>query len=209
MKIILLGAPGSGKGTLADMIKNNYGYAHVSTGDILRENIKNGTPLGKLAKPLIDAGNFVPDEIINEVVKNKLDELKDDYILDGYPRTINQAITLSNHTTIDKVVYINCPYDVILKRLTNRRTCSNSNCKAIYNLDTYSKSLCEKCGSPLFQREDDKEEVIKKRFEVYVNQTEPLIDFYKKQNNFVEITSIDSPEQTFNQFKKILKEKHD
>jgi len=206
MKIILLGAPGSGKGTLADSIKSFYGYEHVSTGDILRENIKNETPLGKLAKPLIDKGNFVPDEIINEVVKNKLIELKDNYVLDGYPRTINQAINLLSHTKIDKVIYISLPYDVILKRLTNRRTCSNANCKAIYNLDTYSKSFCERCGSPLFQREDDKEEVIKKRFEVYQSQTEPLIDFYKKQNNFVEITSIDSPEQTFNKFKKIFKE---
>lgn len=206
MKIILLGAPGSGKGTLADSIKNNYGYAHVSTGDILRENIKNETPLGKLAKPLINNGNFVSDDIINEVVKNKLDELKDNYVLDGYPRTINQAIFLQSHTKIDKVVYINLPYDIILKRLTNRRTCSNSNCKAIYNFNTYSKSFCEKCGSPLFQREDDKEEIIKKRFEVYQNQTEPLVDFYKKQNNFVEITSINSPEQTFEQFKKIIKE---
>lgn len=206
MKIILLGAPGSGKGTLADAIKNYYGYAHVSTGDILRENIKNQTPLGNLAKPLIDKGNFVPDEIINEIVKNKLDELKDNYILDGYPRTLNQAVALSEHVEIDKVIYINLPFDVILKRLTNRRTCSNSDCKAIYNLDSYNKNICEKCGHALFQREDDKEEVIKKRFEVYLNQTEPLIDFYKNRNNFVEITSFGTPEQTFEQFKRIIKE---
>ena len=204
MKIILLGAPGSGKGTLAGFIKKVYGFAHLSTGDILRENISKETPLGMLAKPLIENGNFVPDEIINEVVKNKLDELKDNYVLDGYPRTINQAKTLSWHTKIDKVIYLHLPFDIILNRLTNRRTCTS--CKAIYNLEHYSKEICEKCGSPLYQRQDDKEEVIKRRFEVYRQQTEPLLDFYKRENLLVQITSIGSPEQTFEQFKNIMKE---
>lgn len=204
MKIILLGAPGSGKGMLSENIRKHYGYVHLSTGDILRENISKQTPLGKIAKPLIDNGNFVSDEIINELVKNKLSEINDNYVLDGYPRTINQAIFLQSNTKVDKVVNIYLPYEIILQRLTNRRVCSN--CQAIYNFQTYSNSFCPKCGSPLFQREDDKEEIIKKRFEIYKTQTAPLIDFYKNKDNFFEITSIGSPEETFEQFKKIMKE---
>lgn len=204
MRLILLGAPGSGKGTLAGWLNSEYGYTHVSTGDILRENIKNETEIGKQVKPLIENGNFVPDEMIIKIVENKLEELQNNYILDGFPRTLNQAIALSENTNIDKVIYLNVEFDEILERLTNRRTCSNPSCKAIYNLNRYEKQTCEKCGSELFQRDDDRAEVITHRFEIFKNQTAPLVNFYKEKGILVEINAKGMPQLTFDQFKKLV-----
>lgn len=204
MRLIIVGAPGSGKGTLAGCIKSKYGYTHVSTGDILRENIKLETPIGLLAKPLLQEGKFVPDEMIIEIVKNKLLELKDDYVLDGFPRTLNQGIVLSADTEIDKVIFLDINYDVILKRLTNRRNCINPECKAIYNLNSYNKDTCEICGAPLFQRDDDKEEVISHRYEVYKLETAPLVDFYTAKGLLVRIDASGTPDQTFEEFKKLV-----
>ena len=204
MRIILLGAPGSGKGTLANNIKNKYGYAHVSTGDILRENIKNQTALGLIAKPLLEQGKFVPDEIMIELIDQKLGELGNNYILDGYPRTIAQAETLAKRTDIDKVVFLSLPFEVILKRLTKRRQCTNPNCRAIYNLESYQNDTCARCGSVLYQRDDDKEEVITKRFVVYENETAPLIQFYSQKNLLTTIDTSGSPEQSFEQFNRLI-----
>jgi adenylate kinase len=204
MRIILLGAPGSGKGTLAGQIQSKYGFEHVSTGDILRENIKNQTPLGMLAKPLLDKGQFVPDEIMIQLINQKLTQLGNNFILDGFPRTVAQAEALAQITTIDKVVFLSLPFDVILNRLTKRRQCTNPDCRAIYNLESYNKQTCAHCQSPLYQRDDDKEEVIKKRFEVYQEQTEPLIQYYKDKNLLLTIDTSGSPEKSFEQFEKLM-----
>lgn len=206
MKIILLGAPGSGKGTLAAFL-TDLGYEHLSTGDILRENIKNQTALGMQIKPIIDAGKLIPDEMINKIVKDKLEAIKDNYILDGYPRTINQAIALDSYADINKVIFLNASFKEVLTRLTSRRTCSNPKCKAIYNLATYDKQICEKCGSPIYQRDDDKADVISKRYDVYEKETSPLVDFYTKQNKLIEI-NVDGlvPEKVFDKVKDFIKE---
>jgi adenylate kinase len=208
MRLILLGAPGSGKGTLAKKIEYEFGYKHFSTGELLRENIQNKTKLGLLAKPLLDNGQFVPDEIIIEVVKDKILTQNQGFVLDGFPRTLNQAQTISEFTNIDKVVYLHSDNKTLSDRLSSRRMCSNKSCGAIYNLNHYKNNTCQICGSNLYQRDDDKKEVILKRFKVYQELTQPLIEFYKKQGLLVQLESGGTPQQTFKEFKeKIIKGK--
>lgn len=202
MKIILLGPPGSGKGTIGDSSNELYGYTHISTGDILRENIKNQTEIGKLAKPLIDNGKFVPDEMIIQIVENKLEELKDNYILDGFPRTLNQAIALEKHMQADKIVYLKVSFEETLDRVVKRRTCSNQSCKKIFNTDHYDKTVCDRCGSALSQRDDDRVEVITHRFEVYKKQTYPVVEYYRNKNMLTEVDASGLPAQTFKNFQK-------
>lgn len=208
MKLILLGAPGAGKGTLAKQIENKFGFAHFSTGEILRENIENKTQLGLLAKPLLDNGQFVPDEIIIEVVKNKISKINNNFILDGFPRTLHQAQTLSKFLQVDKVVYLHADYTVLLDRLSKRRMCSNKQCGAIYNLNTYSQNVCSVCGSALYQRDDDTPEIIKKRFKVFENLTQPLIEYYQNQGKLIKLEAGGSAESTLKQFEKqVIKER--
>ena len=202
MRLIFLGAPGAGKGTLAKQLEDEFELLHLSTGDILRENIKNQTPLGKLAQPLIDNGMFVPDEIMVSLVVETIKNLNQKgFILDGFPRTLPQAEALSQVISDLKVVYLKVDYDILAKRLSLRRVCSNSNCRAIYNLKHYKHNFCEKCGASLMQREDDKEEVILKRFEQYKIQTAPLIDFYLEKGLLIELDAKGSPDETLNDFK--------
>lgn len=208
MKLILLGAPGSGKGTLAKQLEEEFGFLHFSTGEILRENIENKTPLGLLAKPLLDNGQFVPDEVIVEVVKNKILNESKSYILDGFPRTLPQAQTLSEFLEVDYVVYLHAEKDVLLDRLSKRRMCSNKACGAIYNTRTYTKNVCEKCGSELYKRHDDKPEVFVERFKVYENLTQPLIDYYTQKGSLIQLKANGSAEDTLAEFKqKVLKGK--
>ncbi len=207
MRVILLGAPGSGKGSEAELMVKELGYTHISTGDYFRKNIKEGTPLGLKVKSIIEAGKLVPDEVTIEIVKNALKGINDNFALDGFPRTIKQADELSKFAKIDKVILIDVPYEVILKRLTGRRTCSNTSCKKIYNLSTYNKSNCEICGAPLYQRDDDTEKVIKDRYDTYLNQTLPLIDYYEKKKLLVKIKGASTPQETFVEVKKVLKSK--
>ncbi len=206
MRLILLGAPGAGKGTLSKQLEEEFGFLHLSTGEILRENIKNQTQLGLLAKPLLDNGQFVPDDIIVEVVKDKILNEKQSFILDGFPRTVPQAQALSEFVDIDTVVYLQADTDTLVDRLAKRRMCKNKACGAIYNTNTYTKSVCEKCGSELYQRDDDKFEVFMERFKVYEKLTQPLIDYYITQGNLIEIKAGGSAEDTLTEFKqKVLK----
>lgn len=186
MKIILLGAPGAGKGTQATRISEKYSIPHISTGDILRKNIKDGTELGKLAKGFIDKGLLVPDEVVIDIVKDRLNasDCKNGYILDGFPRTVEQAISLGKFAEIDKVFNIVVPYDLILARITGRRMCS---CGESYHISWGIGDTCPKCGANLYQRDDDKEETVKARIEVYENQTAPLIEYYGKAGKIVDI----------------------
>lgn len=186
MNIVMLGAPGAGKGTQAEKISQKYNIPHISTGDIFRQSIKNGTPLGVAAKSYMDQGLLVPDHVTNNMVKEMLfkDEFKNGFILDGYPRTISQAEFFTNALKeegkkLDMVLNIEVDEQDILERMTGRRVCTkcNSTYHVIFNKSKDNVS-CDKCGNKLIQRDDDKEETVKKRLDVYRKETKPLVDYY-------------------------------
>ena len=176
--IILLGAPGSGKGTQAVRLNTKYKIPHISTGDIFRKNLKEGTPVGLKAKGYMDAGQLVPDEVVIEIVKNRLAEkdCADGYLLDGFPRTVAQAEAMAEITKIGRVVNIDIPLDRLTKRLTGRRVCSV--CGESYHIDTYADKKCVKCRGDVIQRADDNHKTVSDRLDVYVKQTAPLIKYY-------------------------------
>ncbi|MBP8016474.1 adenylate kinase [Candidatus Gracilibacteria bacterium] len=204
MKIILLGAPGVGKGTVAKILSQKTGSIHFSTGQFFRKALKSQTELGLQIKNCIETGDLVPDNLVKDVVENEL--LKEDYkkgfILDGFPRTVNQAIDFNkflakNNLKLDFVASLDIPFDVIIERIMSRRTCSDPMCQEIYNLkieELYPNpdSTCKKCGSPVIQRDDETEKAIKFRLEVYNQKTAPLIDFYKKEGNLLSFDSTDT-----------------
>ncbi|ADQ41229.1 adenylate kinase [Caldicellulosiruptor acetigenus I77R1B] len=193
MRLILLGAPGAGKGTQAEYLSKRFSIPHISTGDILRENVKNETELGKKAKEYMDKGLLVPDEIVIEIVKDRIskEDCKNGFLLDGFPRTIAQAEALDKvlqelGQKIDKVLNIEVPDEKILERMSGRRICKN--CGASFHViyrPPQKEGVCDVCGGELYQREDDKEETVKKRLEVYHAQTQPLIDYYRAKGLLV------------------------
>lgn len=178
MKIILLGAPGAGKGTQATRICKRFGIPHISTGDMFRENIKGETELGKLAKSYIDKGNLVPDEVTLAMVGDRLkkDDCKNGFLLDGFPRTIAQADGLKTLTDLDCVVNIDVDTALLLDRITGRRICSK--CAGTYHISNLKGISCPECGAELVQRADDNEATVKSRIDVYNAQTKPLIEYY-------------------------------
>lgn len=189
MNIVLLGAPGAGKGTQAKKLVEEFGVAHISTGDLLRAAVKNQTPLGIEAKRYMDAGDLVPDELVIGLVKERLQEedAKKGFILDGFPRNTTQAVVLDSELdaldrNLDCALAITVDFDVIVKRLSSRRTCKE--CGFIGNAEM---TECPKCGGEMFQRDDDKEETIKNRLDVYSKNTAPLVDYYRGQGILVEI----------------------
>lgn len=188
MKIIMLGAPGAGKGTQAKMLAEKYGIPHISTGDIFRANIKNGTELGRRAKEYMDQGALVPDELTVSLVIDRVqkEDCANGYILDGFPRTIPQAEALTKAladmgTGIDAAVDVEVPDEAIVSRMSGRRACVN--CGATYHIlfnPPKTEGICDICGAKLILRDDDRPETVAKRLEVYHEQTQPLIDYYKK-----------------------------
>ena len=190
MKIIMLGAPGAGKGTQAKMIAEKYGVPHVSTGDIFRANIKNGTQLGMEAKKYMDQGPLVPGELTARILLDRVaqDDCKNGYVLDGFPRTIPQAQVLDEALTklgdkIDYAIDVDVPDENIIRRMSGRRACLT--CGATYHIEHIppkKEGICDKCGSELVLRDDDKPETVKNRLAVYHEQTQPLIDFYEKKD---------------------------
>lgn len=190
MNIIMLGAPGTGKGTTAGILSEELGIPQISTGDIFRANIKEGTELGKLAESYISKGQLVPDEVTIKIVEDRLKQpdTKNGVILDGFPRTVVQAETLKEMLAkkgekIDIVINLETPEEEIIERIVNRRVCSNQQCKAVYNVVLHPpkvEGICDKCGSELITRKDDKLETIKSRLEQYFTETSPLVDYYKK-----------------------------
>ena len=186
MKVILLGAPGAGKGSQAAKIVSDFGIAHVSTGDALRANIKAETELGKFAKSFIDKGQLVPDEVVVKIVADRLtkDDCKNGFLLDGFPRTVAQADALAELTDIDYVINIDVDFDVIVKRIAGRRMCV---CGETYHVSTYDKDTCAKCGKTLYQRDDDNEKTVQSRLAVYESQTAPLIEYYAKRGKLVTV----------------------
>ena len=198
MNIILLGAPGAGKGTQATRISDAYNLPHISTGDIFRENMKNETPIGLTAKLYIDKGQLVPDAVTCEIVEERLaqDDCKTGFMLDGFPRTITQAEALVNIANIDAVINIDVELSLLMDRLCGRRVCKN--CGESYHVSTLGGSTtCRRCGGELFQRKDDNPETVKSRLEVYKAQTAPLIDYYQKKGLLVNINGNANPDQVF------------
>ena len=213
MKIIMLGAPGAGKGTQAKRIAEKFGIPHISTGDIFRANIKNGTELGKEAKKYMDEGKLVPDEL---TVRILLDRVKDadcstGYVLDGFPRTIPQAEVLDSELAklnekVDYAVDVDVPDENIVKRMSGRRACLN--CGATYHLEYLKPAkdgVCDKCGSELVLRDDDKPETVNKRLKVYHEQTQPLIDYYSKKQILHTVDGTVDPDEVFKAIEAILK----
>lgn len=189
MNLIFMGLPGAGKGTQAERIVEKYGLPHISTGDMFRAAIKEGTELGKEAKSYMDAGNLVPDEVTIGIVRERLgkDDCKNGFLLDGFPRTVVQAgaleqIMSDSHRSMDAVLYIDVDQSKLMKRLTGRRICSN--CGATYHTEfnpPKQEGICDKCGGELKQRDDDREETVRARLEVNVKQQQPLLNFYEEK----------------------------
>lgn len=202
MRIILLGAPGAGKGTVAKLLTAYDGSVQISTGDILRGAVKAGTPLGKEAEGYMKRGDLVPDSLIMGIMEQRLQEpdTKKGFLLDGFPRTIPQAEALDAllqklNIKLELVANIDVPREVILDRLTTRRTCSNPACQEIYNVKSNPPApgdKCKKCGSPVIQREDETEEAISKRLDVYNEKTAPLIGYYEKKGLLLTIRETSS-----------------
>lgn len=207
MKIVLLGPPGAGKGTQAKKIMKRYNIPLISTGDILRQEIRKKTRIGDIVKDYINEGKLAPDDIVINIVKDLLKQLKyaKDYVFDGFPRTLIQAEELDKIDKIDLTLYINVPFDELVRRLAGRRYCPK--CGKLYNLAFVPpkiKGICDSCGTPLNQRDDDKEEVVIKRIKTYHEQTEPLINFYRNKKLLKEIEGIGKIEDIFNNILKIL-----
>ena len=200
MRLILLGAPGAGKGTVAKQLTAIDGSVQISTGDILRAAVKDGTELGKQAKAYMDAGDLVPDELIMGIMKERLkeDDCQKGFLLDGFPRTIPQAVQLKDllediDIELDAAVNLDVPRDVILDRLTTRRTCVD--CGAIYNVKSMppkQEGVCDKCGGELVQRDDETEEAISNRLDVYNEKTAPLVDYYRGEGMLMDVNSTSS-----------------
>ena len=199
MKLILLGAPGAGKGTVAKLLTKVDGSVQISTGDILRGAVTAGTDLGKEAKGFMDAGDLVPDALIMNIMGERLleDDCKNGFLLDGFPRTIPQAEALDVllekiGVELDFVVSLEVPRDVIYDRLTTRRTCENTDCQAIYNVKSMPskvEGVCDKCGSATIQRADETVEAISKRLDTYDEMTAPLADYYGKKGQLFEVVA--------------------
>ena len=184
MKAIIFGAPGSGKGTYASRLQTKLGIDVIAMGDIFRELMKQDSELGRKVKVYVEKGLLVPDEIVIEVLKQRLNKIPKGkgFILDGYPRTLKQAKTLDAITKIDAILLLDVPDWIIIERLSSRRICRN--CGTVYNirfLKSKVEGVCDKCGGPLYQRSDDNPEVIKKRLQVYKKQTKPLIEYFKQK----------------------------
>jgi adenylate kinase len=206
MRLVLLGAPGAGKGTQAKKLIEKYSIPQISTGDILRKAVADGTTLGKEAKSFMDKGELVPDSVVIGLVKERLsqDDCKKGYILDGFPRNTSQAETLDGvlsdmNASLDVALSVDVDKDILMKRLTGRRTCKA--CGQMFNIHfsaPQKEGVCDKCGGELFQRDDDREETIKKRLDVYDSQTAPLIDYYSNKGILTRVNGLGDINEIFN-----------
>ncbi len=212
MRLILLGPPGAGKGTQADGITSKYDIPHISTGDIFRKNIKEGTELGKQAQDYMNKGLLVPDSLVVAIVEDRLkeDDTKSGFLLDGFPRTVVHSealdVVLSNmNASLDKVINIKVDSNILVERAVGRRICKN--CAATYHIKfnpSKVDSVCDKCDGELYQRSDDNEETVSKRVNVYFNETSPLIDYYSKKDKLVEINGEQDINKVFDDIIKAL-----
>lgn len=203
--IVLLGPPGSGKGTQGELLSEKLGYTKLSTGDMLREAVRNGTELGKKAKGYMDSGALVPNDLIIGLMKEKIDSAKGGVILDGFPRNIEQADALAKQVDVDLALNLDVPDEELVSRLTNRRSCPD--CNAVYHLINNPPKvagICDKCGGKLYQRDDDTEATVKNRLKVYRDNTMPLIGYYQKKGVLTTIPGIGSIDEIFAQVEKAV-----
>jgi len=215
MKLIIFGPPGSGKGTYSSRLKEIFKLEKISTGDIFREEVKKGTELGKMVEGYLKKGELVPDRIVVKVVRERIKNCED-FILDGFPRTVKQAKALDRITKIDAIIKINAHEEILIEKISGRRICSNPKCDGNYNISDIHKTIdgieyilppllpkedmkCDKCGSPLIQRDDDKPEIIKERLKIYEEQSRPVLKYYERKRKnkvpFVEVWMNRPPEE--------------
>ena len=203
MKMILLGPPGGGKGTISEFLMRDYSFLHISPGELLREEVREETTIGKEIKKFIEKGELVPDQFVVEMIKLEI-KGKDNFILDGFPRSIPQAESIKN-IAIDLVLSLEVPENIVIKRFSGRRTCPK--CNAVYhlkNLPPKKAGICDKCGTALIQRKDDNPETIKERFKVYHQNTQPLIDYYKKKKLLKAVDGSGKPEEVYASVKELI-----
>ncbi len=215
MRIVLLGGPGSGKGTQAKKLVDKLGIPQISTGDIFRAALKEGTPMGLKAKTYMDKGELVPDDVVIGVVEERLakPDLDKGYMLDGFPRTLAQAealdkIIVSQGKAIDHAILVDVPDEELVARLSGRRTCRNSDCGKMYHVmfnRPKREGICDACGSELYQRDDDSEATIRERLTVYNKQTAPLIDYYDKKQLLRRVAGVGPIDEIFASIQKVLK----
>jgi adenylate kinase len=211
MNIVVMGAPGVGKGTYSEMLSEKYNIPQISTGEILRNEIKKETEIGKKVKEIMNSGGFAPDILVIKIVRNRLEkkDCNNGFLLDGFPRTVPQAEALEQFIKIDKVLNFTAPMETIMDRLGGRRVCKK--CSEVFhikNLPPKMSGICDKCGGELYQRKDDRPESIKKRMETYIEKTKPLINFYKKRGLLAEIDAhypIEESDKVINQIENVLK----
>ncbi|AMW33018.1 adenylate kinase [Fervidobacterium islandicum] len=212
MNLVFLGPPGAGKGTYAKRVVEKYNIPHISTGDIFREAIAKGTELGKKVQDIVNSGNLVPDELTNALVEERLKQpdCANGFILDGYPRTLNQAQALDEMLSamgkiLDAAIYFEVDEETVVQRISTRRVCSK--CGKVYNLITLppkTEGICDDCGGQLIQREDDKEDVVRGRYRVYIEKTSPLIEYYRNQNKLFTLDGRKSVEEVMKMLFNIL-----
>ncbi|MCC6065034.1 MAG: adenylate kinase [Thermofilum sp.] len=207
MRLVFIGPPGVGKGTYAAAVSQRFGIPHISTGDMIREEIKRGSELGRKLKEYVERGLLVPDEIVTEMVRERLsrEDCKRGFILDGYPRTLKQAEELDGITAIDLVLNFVAPDEVIIDRISGRRICRV--CGAIYHVKYMPPKVpgvCDRCGGPLYQREDDKPEVVARRLEVYRQQFAPIIEYYRRKGVLVDVDASEQAEVVVPRVLKLL-----
>ena len=202
MKLIILGTPGSGKGTISEMLEKEFGWFHLSAGALLREEVEKKTSLGKDIQKFIDKGKLVPDMLITEMVKMELVGKKN-FILDGFPRTVGQAEVIGD-LPVDKILFLDVPEKIVIRRFAGRRKCPKGHGYHMINLPPKKVGVCDVDGLPLSRRADDNPEVIKERFKVYGKQTAPVAEYYQKKKKLIMIDSVESPEEVYRRVKKVL-----
>lgn len=196
LNLILLGGPGAGKGTQAKKLEQSHGFIHISTGDILRNEVSSGTELGQTAKEYMDAGDLVPDDLIIDMVQKRVGDRSSGFLFDGFPRTIDQADALEGLVEVDLVLFIEVSKEEVVRRLSARRVCSN--CGANFNVlfkPPATEGVCDECGGELYQRDDDQPEVIKDRYQTFVEKTSPLIEYYQDRSLLTRIDGETTPDE--------------
>ena len=209
LNVVLLGGPGAGKGTQAEKLLENWNMEHLATGDILRDEVDKGTELGKKAKEYMNRGDLVPDDLVVDMVQKRLTDQKG-YLFDGFPRTIDQAEALDEVLELDLVAYIKIDKSEAVRRLSSRRVCSE--CGRIYNTlfkPPNREGTCDECGGELYQRDDDKSEVIRDRFETFLDETAPLIEYYRERGLLAEIDGEQEPGEVYKDIERVLDQGRD